>query len=440
MILERGSKGERVIVLQRLLRNAGYHIYVGFNDSDFIVDGIFGKITESVLNSYLTKIGRELLPPTYIDDYKIMYLGSEWRELERKASEKSAINSDKATNMTAENKNKNDSNVTPAYKKDTTDSNTTDSNTMDAIISKLEVKGYGYMHKALIDNWECILTKVPESSGKSELVKYIKSYDKRKAGGTSEISSNLFFWEKVAYICRQILSSSGKAPNFFSMNDENKLLLTLDDDKLNRLPRWVNIGDELKNLQKGRNNLHKGWEYLKIKNDNPIWGTYWSFDTLNRINEALKNAIDFGIGLEKLSSEEVTEITKNIKKYKVTITSLSPGYGYRSLGATHKTGLDIDFRVITSNVHGGYTEYIKNGKVVKASENYDQNGQRYFLRLLNKLNESKKIKIRLRWIKEDKKYVIGKPIFNDGVLIKEGLCVEVPGHHNHVHLQIGEPP
>ena len=121
MILERGSKGEEVIELQCLLRNAGYHIYVGFNDSDFIVDGIFGKITESVLNSYLTKIGRELLPSTYIDDYKIMYLGSEWGELQRKASEKSAINSDKATNMTAENKNKNDSNVTPAYKKDTMD-------------------------------------------------------------------------------------------------------------------------------------------------------------------------------------------------------------------------------------------------------------------------------------------------------------------------------
>ena len=407
IILKRGSQGEKVKTLQDSLMKAGYHIDAGFNDNNFGIDGVFGENTETVLNYYLVNIGRELLPSTYIDDYKIQCPGSEWKELQHQAREESAIKGDKAT--------------------------------LDVIIKKLKNKGYGHMYDELIKNWDEIVDKgskyqykkvggeVVEIKVNEEQVEWANNVKRRTP--KTEDKLKYFFWEKVAYICYRILAPSGRvfdrddtSPYFFSFNDNNKYLLKLNNNKLKRLPDWVNIGDKI-----------KGCNNFKIKEEALSWGTSWSVETLKRINEALENPIDFVKGLEKLSKEEITKKTGNIEKYQVTITDFSPKQGYRLSGVTHKTGLDIDFRVITDNGNRGYLAGYRhqNGKIAESnSTNYDQEGQRVFLELLKVLNKSRKITFRGGTI----------PALNDGKLKEEGLCRKVPLHYDHVHLEIGEPP
>ncbi len=276
------------------------------------------------------------------------------------------------------------------------------------IIKKLKKKGYEYMYEELVKNWDdiidagstrqCIngedhMTKKEVKKQQEKWANNVKLLTPKKGDGARR---KYFFWEKVACICHQILAPSGTVSHldFFFLNDNNKLLLNLDN-KLNRLPRWVNIGDEINT-----------WKNFKIKRSDLPWGTSWSLDTINIIDNALQELPE-------------KRIPTSIRNNKITITSLSPEYGYRLLGSTHKTGLDIDFRVISTDGKAGRDIY---------SKEYDQGGQRFFLKLLNVLNKSKKINIRS-----------GKPVLNDEVLIGEGLCVYVKGHHNHVHLQTGEP-
>ena len=413
-------------------------------------DGIWGKNTDEALKEFQKNIG---IPPTgEIKPY--LYTDVTWLKLMKGNSSK-PLNEPTKSALEIIRKYMPYTRVVlahffasaPAYKKDTKNRNKMDENTKDYIISKLEKKGYGYMHKELIKKWDMIVDagskyqyikgekEMTKEELKEEKVKWANNVKKRTPKMEDKIKH--FFWDKVACICNRILIPSGAVPNlnFFSLNDNNKYLLKLDNNKLNRLPDWINIGDEMNKL----NNF-------EIKKGSLSWGTSWSLETLNRIDEALKIRKNLWNRFFK------KKVPKSIRNHKITITSLSPQYGYRLFGVTHKTGLDIDFRVITSDGNEGWTKYkekdkkvngkIVKGKVVKASEFYNQEGQRFFLELLNELNKLGKIKIRDRWIKKDGKdvKVTGIPIFNDGKLIDEKLCRYVDHHHNHVHLEIGEPP
>ena len=408
-------------------------------------DGIWGKNTDEALKEFQKNMG---IPPTgEIKPY--LYTDVTWLKLMKGNSSK-PLNEPTKSALEIIRKYMPYTRVVlapffasaPAYKKVIVDRDK-----IDDIISKLKKKGYGYMYDKLIERWDKVVDagskyqykkvggKVVEIKAEKEQVEWANNVKILTPKKEDEDSHKYFFWEKVACICDRILLPSGSAfdkydinPYIFSFNDNNKLLLNLDD-KSNHLPKWGKIGD-------GKGDW-EGWKKLKnfkIKDGALPWGTYWSFETLNRIDNALE--------IEKFYEEK---FPGSIKNNKITITSLSPEYGYRLLGSTHKTGLDIDFRIITHDGNRGWLAGYKDkdGNIKKSnSPKYDQEGQRFFLKLLNELNKSKKIKIRLRMEKKDGKdvKVPGKPVFNDKVLIDKKLCVEAPGHYDHVHLQIGKPP
>ena len=113
--------------------------------------------------------------------------------------------------------------------------------------------------------------------------------------------------------------------------------------------------------------------------------------------------------------------------WKLKITSLSDQYGGRRLdgnktiGRTHKSGINVDIRPFTKDGKPGTWE----------SDTYSQKLQEKFFVVLK--NSRANIENSLV-IKCD--YGSRKPCFNDPVLIGEKLCRKLRNHDDHVHTKI----
>jgi hypothetical protein len=82
--------------------------------------------------------------------------------------------------------------------------------------------------------------------------------------------------------------------------------------------------------------------------------------------------------------------------------------------STHETGLSCDIRVPRKDGDAGTTV---------SDPEYDREAMRAMLKA----------------IRGQRKHGIKRIYFNDFTLIAEGLCRELPGHHNHAHVDIVAP-
>ena len=238
------------------------------------------------------------------------------------------------------------------------------------------------------------------SSVRSSMSNYLK-LDKSKTKGLlnsiKKCSDDNQIWEKVFLLVNNIASSTGIVKNFTQISplDNNNKEIKVNDllTKIQGLPEWINIEKPIEDLK-----------YFKFEGL-ATWGTSWAFDALKKINDKI---------IERNGKEY-----PNIKKHGITINGISPQWGYRPLGITHKTGLDIDFRIITSDGKKGDCD---------VGGNYLREEQKFFLQCIKEAN----IKQR------------NLPLFGDEKLHKEDTKLfrrdKHRKHHNdHVHLELGKP-
>lgn len=156
-------------------------------------------------------------------------------------------------------------------------------------------------------------------------------------------------------------------------------------------PRWMEMPD---------GSHTEGFiNHDKRQRDNHDFGTSWMIETIQAAAQLyLKN-------YQSRHPESALIQTNNL--------SLPRG-GVTPIHATHETGLSCDIRVPRKDGGAGATT---------TDSQYDREAMRAMLKAIRGQN----------------KYGIKRIYFNDFTLISEGLCKELPGHHNHAHIDIIPP-
>jgi len=93
-----------------------------------------------------------------------------------------------------------------------------------------------------------------------------------------------------------------------------------------------------------------------------------------------------------------------------------PRGGITSAHRTHQTGLSCDIRLPRKDG--------QSGGIVYTDSQFDRDAMRAMLKA----------------IKNQSKYAIKPILFNDQILIDEGLCIRASGHDDHAHIDIIPPP
>lgn len=136
-----------------------------------------------------------------------------------------------------------------------------------------------------------------------------------------------------------------------------------------------------------------------VQGDNHDYGTNWMVETIQEA--AQKYITDY-----RATHPNAAVIQTN--NLSLPMGGDTPHHG------THETGLSCDIRVPRLDGRAGTTIN---------SNQYDRNSMRAMLKA----------------IRGQRKYEIKEIFFNDFILITEGLCIEVLGHHNHAHINITPP-
>ncbi len=193
-------------------------------------------------------------------------------------------------------------------------------------------------------------------------------------------------------------------------------------EKIDSLPCWLDINKELNIYyanrdKKEKDKVDKKYNYFQFEDtEYAYWGKKQALDALKAIDEEI-NKHDDNYKLKQKNN-------KNSKK--ITITGLSPKWGYRPLGITHKCGLDIDIRTITDDGQPGDSPKGDNKKAV--SSNYNRDGQKVLLECIKQYNGV------------DNSKLTGLPRFGDKKINSLGLItLDTDGHTDHVHIQLKNP-
>ncbi|GEM_PF-5557809 len=132
------------------------------------------------------------------------------------------------------------------------------------------------------------------------------------------------------------------------------------------------------------------------QDDNHDYGTNWMIETIQAAAQIyLSDYLATHPGAAVIQ-------TNNLSKR---------GGGVAPPHRTHQTGLSCDIRVPRTDGEAGTTI---------SSSDYDQDAMRAMLTA----------------IRAQSKYKIKRIFFNDLALISEGLCLHIPGHDNHAHIDI----
>jgi hypothetical protein len=141
------------------------------------------------------------------------------------------------------------------------------------------------------------------------------------------------------------------------------------------------------------------YDNLQIPKDNHDFGTNWMIETI-------QSAAQIYLANHRARNPDAALIQTN---------NLSlPRGGDTQAHATHETGLSCDIRLPRKDSRAGTTI---------DDPNYDREAMRAMLKA----------------IRGQTKYGIKRIFFNDFNLIAEGLCINLPGHHNHAHIDIIPP-
>jgi GH24 family phage-related lysozyme (muramidase)/peptidoglycan hydrolase-like protein with peptidoglycan-binding domain len=110
-------------------------------------------------------------------------------------------------------------------------------------------------------------------------------------------------------------------------------------------------------------------------------------------------------------------LSKNPKASLFTINDVSlPTGGNTPDHSGHETGLACDIYLPRTDGNSGGIDYL--------SASYDRNASRAMLKAINSCPTINKSRI----------------FFNDPILVSEGLCRSVRGHHHHFHIEVKVPP
>lgn len=134
--------------------------------------------------------------------------------------------------------------------------------------------------------------------------------------------------------------------------------------------------------------------------DNHDFGTNWMVETIQAAAQIYLTTY--------LSSHPTAALiqTNDISK---------PKGGVTPVHATHQTGLSCDLRLPRKDGQAG--------NITFRDAQFDRDAMRAMLKAIH----------------DQDKYKIRRIFFNDLSLIAEGLCKNVPGHDNHVHIDIISP-
>jgi hypothetical protein len=137
----------------------------------------------------------------------------------------------------------------------------------------------------------------------------------------------------------------------------------------------------------------------KLQGDNHDFGTSWMIETIQAAGQLY------------LTNYRTTHPGSAL----IQTNNLSlPRGGNTPMHSTHETGLSCDIRVPRKDGDAGTTV---------SDPEYDREAMRAMLKA----------------IRGQRKHGIKRIYFNDFTLIAEGLCRELPGHHNHAHVDIVAP-
>jgi hypothetical protein len=144
---------------------------------------------------------------------------------------------------------------------------------------------------------------------------------------------------------------------------------------------------------------------LLDETDQHDYGTSWMAETIVAAGAAYRDAY--------LAAHPAAAL--------LTINDVSlPHGGNTPDHATHETGLDCDCRLPrTDGTSGGITWNLRGTK--QQNPLYDREAARAMLRVIQR---------QPLW---------HRTLFNDPVLIAEGLCIAAPGHDDHIHFEVRPP-
>lgn len=163
-------------------------------------------------------------------------------------------------------------------------------------------------------------------------------------------------------------------------------------------PRWEEIDNGSREL---------GYVYNKGGNGDDKYATHWLIDTIKSAGKKY---------LELLNPEG--ELGNNVA---INVHELSNKKGIYSGHQTHRTGLNVDIRLPHKHNDNDKDNITNVGGITHESDEYDQEATRKIIQSFKQ------------------QPLVTQIGFNDKTLIDEGLCQHIPGHDNHIHIQIKAP-